>query len=131
MGGAFSVAARGRLKEWREAVNSGAAAGIETYIEAAAAKPGPFAVAYVRDLYRRSRGFDFVRVASAKANGIIGVVRNRLTGDEEALSLEVEPQAPHKITVLNEVPFEPAAAPVATSQEAQLRQIGSWLKRLG
>jgi CubicO group peptidase (beta-lactamase class C family) len=120
-----------RLKELLEAVNSGDAAAIKTYADAAAAKPGPDAVAYVRDLHRRSHGFDLVRVARVEDNGIVAVVRNRLTGDEEALSLKVEPQAPHRITVLHEVPFEADAAPAPASEEAQLRQIGSYLKRLG
>jgi CubicO group peptidase (beta-lactamase class C family) len=127
---AASPAAK-RLKELLEAVNSGDAAGIKTYAEAAAANPGPGAVAYVRDLHRRSRGLDLVRVTRVEDNGIVAVVRNRLTGDEQALSLEVEPQAPHRITVLSEVPFEPAAPPVPTSEDAQLRQIGAWLKTLG
>ncbi|HEX9947811.1 MAG TPA: serine hydrolase domain-containing protein [Allosphingosinicella sp.] len=119
-----------RLKELLEAVN-GDPAGIKAYAEAAAAAPGPGSVAYVRDLHHRSRGLDLVRVQTVKENGTVAVVRSRLTGDEQALSLEVEPQAPHRITVLNEVPFEPAAPPVPTSEEVQLRQIGSWLKRLG
>ena len=123
-----------RLKELLEVVNSGDAAKIKTYVEAAAAKPGPGAVAYVRDLHRRSHGLELVRVASAEDNGIFAVVRSRLTGDEQALAFRVEPQAPHRITLLNEVPFELvefAAAPVPTSEEAQLQHIGSYLKRLG
>lgn len=119
-----------RLKELLEVV-SGDPARIKPYVEAAAAQPGPGSVAYVLGLHHRSRGLDLVRVTSVKDNRTVAVVRNRLTGDEEALSLEVEPQAPHRVTVLNEVPFEPAAAPAPTSEEAQLRQIGAWLKRLG
>ena len=126
---AASPAAK-RLKELLEAV-SGDGAGIKAYVEAAAAQPGPGAVAYVRQLQHRSRGLDLVRVQKVEGNGIVAVVRSRLTGDEQALSLEVETQAPHRITVLNEVPFESAAAPAPTSEEARLRQIGSWLKRLG
>ncbi len=119
-----------RLKELLEAV-SGDPAEIKAYVDSAAAQPGPGAVAYVRDLQHRSRGLDFVRVQAVEGNGIVAVVRSRLTGDEQALALEVEPQAPHRITVLSEVPFEPAAAPAPASEEAQLRQIGSYLKRLG
>jgi CubicO group peptidase (beta-lactamase class C family) len=119
-----------RLKELLEAVN-GDPAGIKAYVDAAAAEPGPGSVAYVRDLHHRSRGLDLVRVLTVEGNGVIAVVRNRLTGDEQALSLEVEPKSPHRITVLNEVPFEPAAAPVLASEDAQLRQIGAYLKTLG
>jgi D-alanyl-D-alanine carboxypeptidase len=119
-----------RLKELLEAVN-GDPARIEAYVDAADVKPGPGSVAYVRALHYRSRGLDLVRVQSVEGNGIVAVVRNRLTGDEQAVSLEVEAQAPHRITVLSEVPSEPAAAPVPTSEEARLRQIGAWLKRLG
>ncbi|HEX8480571.1 MAG TPA: serine hydrolase domain-containing protein [Allosphingosinicella sp.] len=119
-----------RLEELLEAV-SGDPAGIKAYVDSAAAKPGPGSVAYVRDLHHRSRGLDLVRVQTVEGNGIVAVVRSRLTGDEQALSLEVEPQAPHRITVLSEVPFEAAAAPVPASEEARLRQIGAWLKKLG
>ncbi|HYG46568.1 MAG TPA: serine hydrolase domain-containing protein [Allosphingosinicella sp.] len=120
-----------RLKELLEVVNGGDAARIKAYVEEAAAQPGPGSVAYVRDLYRRSRGLDLVRVATVEDDGIVAVVRNRLTGDEQALSLKVEPQAPHRVTSLNEGPLEPAATPVPASEETQLRQIGAWLKRLG
>jgi CubicO group peptidase (beta-lactamase class C family) len=120
-----------RLKELLEVVNSGDAARIRAYVGTAAAKPGADAVAYVRDLHRRSHGLDFVRVATVKDNGLVAIVRNRLTDDEEALSFKVEPEAPHRVTTLQEVPFEFAATPVSTSEEAQLQQIGSWLKRLG
>jgi CubicO group peptidase (beta-lactamase class C family) len=118
-----------RLKELLEAV-SGAPSGIKAYVDSAAAQPGPGAVAYVRDLQHRSRGLDLVRVQAVEGNGIVAVVRSRLTGDEQALALEVEPQAPHHITVLSEVPFEPTAAPALTSEKGQLRQIASYLKRL-
>jgi len=120
-----------RVKELLEAVNSGDPAIIKAYADAAAAKPGPEAVAYVLDIQRRSHGLDFVRVASVEKNGTVAVVRNRLTGDEQALALDVEPQAPHRVTVLREVPFEPAAASAPTSEKARLQQIGSYLKRLG
>lgn len=120
-----------RLKELLEVVNSGDAARIKAYVQAAAAQPGPGAVAYVLGLRRRSQGLDLMRVQTVEGHGTVAVVRNRLTGEEEALSLEVEPQAPHRVTVLNEVPLEPAAPPVSTSEEAQLRQIGAYLKRLG
>jgi CubicO group peptidase (beta-lactamase class C family) len=119
-----------RLKELLEVVNSGDAARIKTYVEAAAARPGPGPVAALRDLHRRSHGLDLVRVVTAKDNGTVAVVRNRLTGDEEALSLDVEPQGPHRITGMGEAPFEPAA-PVPASEQAQLRQLGSYLKKLG
>jgi CubicO group peptidase (beta-lactamase class C family) len=43
----------------------------------------------------------------------------------------VEPQAPHRVMKIGDVPFELAAIPGLTSQEAQLQQIGAYLKRLG
>lgn len=120
-----------RLNELLDAVNSGDAAGIKAYVEAAAAQPGPGSIAYVRDLHRRSRGLDLVRLTKVEENGVEAVVRNRLTGDEQAFSLEVEAKPPHKVTVLYEGSVEPAAAPPPASEEARLRQIGAWLKRLG
>jgi CubicO group peptidase (beta-lactamase class C family) len=120
-----------RLKELLEVVNSGDAARIRAWVQGAAAQPGPVPVAITLDLYHGSRGLDLVRVATMKGNGVVAVLRNRLTGDEQALALEVEPQAPHRITVMYDAPFTPAAATVPASEEARLRQIGAWLKRLG
>ncbi len=120
-----------RLKELLEVVNSGDAAGIKSWVQAAAAQPGPVPVAVTLNLYHRSRGLDLVRVETVEGNGIVAILRNRLTGDEQALALEVEPQAPHRITVMYDAPFEPPAASSLISEEAQLRQIGAWLKRLG
>lgn len=120
-----------RLEELLEVVNSGDAARIKAWVQTAAAQPGPVPVAVTLDLYHRSRGLDLVRVEKVEGNGIVAVLRNRLTGDEQALALEVEPQAPHRIAVMYDAPFTPAAASVPASEEARLRQIGTWLKRLG
>src|SRR5690349_18203312 len=48
--------AANRLKEMLEAVNSGDAARIKAYVQAAATKPDPGSVDYLRDLHRRSHG---------------------------------------------------------------------------
>ena len=53
--------------------------------------------------YRRTRGYDLVRVVTIAnperyRDEVVGIVRNRLTGDEEVLVATVEPQAPHLIT---------------------------------
>lgn len=120
-----------RLKELLEVVNGGDVARIRAWVQTAAAQPGPVPVAVTLDLYHGSRGLDLVRVQTVEGNGMVAVLRNRLTGDEQALFLEVEPKAPHRIAIMHDVPFTPASTPAPTSEEAQLRQIGSWLKKLG
>jgi D-alanyl-D-alanine carboxypeptidase len=120
-----------RLKELLEVLNGGDAARIKAWVQVAAAQPGPVAVAVTLDLYHGSRGLDLVRVETLTDNGLVAVLRNRLTGDEQALALEVEPKAPHRIAVMYNAPYTPAATSVPLSEEARLRQIGAWLKRVG
>lgn len=140
---AASPAAK-RLKELLEAVNSGDAAVMHAYVQANGAQPtkpppGPNPlplVGSVLDLHRRSQGLDLVRVEKVEDSGAVAVVRNKLTGDEQAIAVKIEPQAPHRITGISNVPPSAVAslvrpASVGLSEQAQLQQIGSHLKRLG
>jgi CubicO group peptidase (beta-lactamase class C family) len=139
---AASPAAR-RLKELLEVLNRGDAAALNAYVlangvDAAKRPPGPAAlplVGQLLDLQRRSRGLDLVRIAMVENNGAIAVVRNRLTGDEQALSIKVEPQAPHRIAGLAGAPPAVTSSlvrtvPAAPTEKAKLQHIGSYLKRL-
>ena len=139
---AASPAAK-RLKEVLELVNRGDAAAIQAYVRANgvdATKPPPWSAALplagqVLDLHRRSRGLELVRVAKVGDGVAIAVVRNKLTGDAQALAVEIEPQAPHRITGLPNVGLGcPSASAtsdsVAQSEEAQLQKIGDYLKSL-
>jgi hypothetical protein len=139
-----------RLKELLEVVNSGDAAALKAYIVTngvdvmklqAGSGVNPLLsgtelplIGRVLDLYRRSRGLDFVRVARVENGGAIAVVRDKITGYEQALSVTVEPRAPHRITGLPKVPFpilvSLARPPAAPSEQVRLQQIGSYLKRL-
>jgi CubicO group peptidase (beta-lactamase class C family) len=139
-----------RLKELLEVVNSGDAAAMKAYIAANGVdvmrlQPGsgvnPLVsgtelplVGRVLDLYRRSHGLIFVRVSRVEKNGAIAIVRDKLTGYEQALSVAVEPEAPHRITGMPKVPFailiSLARPPAVSSEEARLQQIGSYLERL-
>lgn len=132
-----------RLKELLGVVNGGDGAAMAAYVQAHAVDPtkppGPPGalplVGSVLDLHRRSQGLKLVRVTTVNDSGAVAVVRNKLTGDEQALSIKVEPQAPHRIIALPPVPSAVAAtlvrpAPIASSEQAQLQQIRSYLKTL-
>ena len=133
-----------RLEELLQVVNSGDAGAMNAYVQANSVQvtnplPGPNPlplVGRVLDLHRRSQGLDLVRVERVEDNRAIAVVRNKLTGDEQAISVQVEPKAPHRITDLSNVPPSAVAslarqASIAQSEQEKLRQIGLHLKRLG
>ena len=80
-----------------------------------------------------------MRVTTEPDRGdVVGIVRNRTTGDEEYLAVRVEPQAPHRITWLPAMSPQVVAtwnlkraASVAVTEQERLREIGAYLKRMG
>ncbi|MDQ3489032.1 MAG: beta-lactamase family protein [Acidobacteriota bacterium] len=136
-----------RLKELLAVVNSGDAAAMRTYLRANSVDPrtnqswSSMLLPVVLDLHRLSHGLDLVRVTADDRGRTVGILRNKTTGDEQALAITVEPQPPHRITGL---PFlhpsviaalvRPAASVaadrVALSEQAQLQEIGAYLTRL-
>ena len=120
-----------RLKELLAVLKAGDVARIKAYVMANAAQPGPGPVAATLGLYHRTRGLDLLRVTKVEGSSAVAVLRSRLTGDEEGISVEVEPQAPHRFTGMGPASFEPVGAQGRTSEKEQFRQIGTYLKRLG
>lgn len=140
-----------RLRELLEVVNGAKPAAMKSYIlangvDAMKLQPGSGVnpllsgtelplMGRVLDLHRRSHGLEFVRVVRIEDNGAIAIVRDKLTGYEQAVSITVEPQAPHRITGLPKVPFAILISlarpdPVST-EKARIQQISHYLKRLG
>ena len=140
-----------RLKEIIEVLNTGDYAKTRAYFEANSVdirtdvpgvKPGSWnvtAFASALDRYRASRGLDVVRVTTEPSRGdVVGIVRNKTTGDEEYLAVRVEPQAPHRITWLPAVSAQVVAtwnlkraASDAVTEQDRLAEIGSYMKRMG
>ena len=139
-----------RLNEVLAVLNTGEYGTIRRYFEANSVRVFPVppgtkksswevgAFSQVLARYHRSRGYDLVRVTVDPKGDIVGIVRNRITGDEDYLAVRVEPRAPHRITWLPAI--EPQvvatwglkrAASVAMSEDERLQEIGSYLKRLG
>jgi D-alanyl-D-alanine carboxypeptidase len=127
-----------RVKEMIEALNSGDYATIRAYF-AAQSDPHGFENALSR--YHFTRGYDLVRVETVPGRGdlVAGIVRNRITGDEEYIAARIEPQAPHRIAlfqarVADEVAaswkLKPAASTAVTEKD-RLQEIGAYLKRMG
>lgn len=127
-----------RLKEVIEVLNTGDYAKIRAYFEAQGDEKW-LANALMR--HRISRGFDLMRVTTDPEHDamVVGIVRNRTTGDEEYLALILDPQAPHRLTL-----FSAAARPevvaswnlkrvtsTAVTEEERLQEIGAYLKRMG
>ena len=148
-----------RLREVIEVLNTGDYVTIRAYFEANSlplpAPPGakipPGAKTFswgvpqfsqVLATYRDTRGLDLIRVTTVPSRGdvrdvVAGIVRNRITGDEDYLAVRVEPQAPHRITGLPVVDPQVVAtwglqrvASVAVTEKERLQEIGSYLKRM-
>ena len=158
---AFSIAVVGqaqspgvkRLEEMIAVLNTGDYATTRAYFEANSVRvfpvpPGskPYswevgAFSQALGTYRRSRGVDLVRVTTVTQNErliTVGIVRNRLTGDEEYLGVIVEPHPPHRITWIPAIEpklvatFGLKRAPsVGVTEQERLEEIGAYLKRLG
>ena len=127
-----------RIKEMIEVLNSGDYATIRAYFDAQS-DPNGFVNALGR--YHLSRGYDLLRVELVPNRGdlVAGIVRNRITGDEDYLAVRIEPQAPHRIILFQaRAPDEVAASwklkPVtstAVTEKDRLQEIGSYLQRMG
>jgi CubicO group peptidase (beta-lactamase class C family) len=127
-----------RVKEMIEVLNSGDYATIRAYFDAQS-DPNGFENALGR--YHLSRGYDLMRVELVPNRGdlVAGIVRNRITGDEDYLAVRIEPQAPHRITLFQaRVPDEVAASwklklvtSTAVTEKDRLQEIGSYMKRMG
>jgi CubicO group peptidase (beta-lactamase class C family) len=149
-----------RLKEVIEVLNTGDSATMRAYFEANSlpppgppgAKPPPemktwswgvpqFSFALIT--YRHSGGLDLIRVTPVPPRGdvrdlVAGIVRNRITGDEDYLPVRVEPQPPHRITGFPVLDPQVVASwglkrvgSVAVTEQERLEEIGSYLKRMG
>jgi CubicO group peptidase (beta-lactamase class C family) len=139
-------AAATRLHELLAVVNGGDAAAMKAYLEAHSADHATSSVLLptVLNLHRLSHGLDLVRVATIGtqqiqpqwAGHIAGILRNRATGDEQVLAIAVERRAPHRITGLPVLhpaliaTLVPPAPSAVHSEQEQLQEIGSYLKRL-
>jgi D-alanyl-D-alanine carboxypeptidase len=127
-----------RVKEMIEALNSGDYATIRAYF-AVQSDPNGFVNALGR--YHLSRGYDLLRVELVpdRDNLVAGIVRNRLTGDEDYLAVSIEPQAPHRIALFQaRAPDDVAASwklklvtSTAVTEKDRLQDIGAYLKRMG
>ena len=127
-----------RVKEMIEVLNSGDYATIRAYFDA---QSDPNGLVNALGRYHLSRGYDLLRVELVpnRGNLVAGIVRNRLTGDEDYLAVSIEPQAPHRITLFQaRAPDEVAASwklkrvtSTAVTEKDRLEEIGSYLKRMG
>lgn len=145
------TAAVRRLKEMIEVMNTGDYATMRTYFETNSVNPPglppgattfaghepTFSFALIR--HSTSLGLDLVRVITEAPRGaVVGIVRNRLTGDEQYIPVMVEPEAPHRITGLPVIAASVVAswnlqraASAAVTEEERLQEIGAYLERMG
>lgn len=140
-----------RLKEVLAVLNTGDYATTRAYFEANSVRIFPVppgsrkfswevgAFSQVLARFHRSGGLDLVRVTTEPLRGdVVGIVRNRLSGDEDYLAVRVEPKAPYRISWLPAIEPQVVAtfglkrvASVAVTEEEKLQEFGSYLKRMG
>ena len=95
-----------RLEELVAVVNRGDAAAMRAYLQANSGNM--MLLPLLHELYRLSTGLEVVRITTIGAQQIqpqlvgytVAILRNKATGDEQALAIVVEPQPPHRITGL-------------------------------
>ena len=128
-----------RVKDVIDVLNTGDYPTIRAYFDANSVDENGLVNALSR--YHLSRGYDLIRVEMVPNHDdvVAGIVRNRITGDEEYLAFRMEPQAPHRITLFSaRVADEVAAswklklvASTVVTEEERLQEIGAYLKRMG
>lgn len=126
-----------RVKEMIEAINTGDYAAIRAYFDG---QRDPNGAANALDLYNESLGYDLLRVELIPNDGVLfaGIVRNRISEDEQYLAARIEPQAPYRITLFQvRAPAEVVASwklkrvfSTALTEKDRLEEIGTYLTRL-
>ena len=133
-----------RVRELIDVVNSNDQDRARTYVETAYSEsfrsviPFEQHLAIFADIYRMSTGLDFYGVrkyeGEAPAPGTVVIVRNRLTEAWEALTIEIEPEPPHRVTSLQLSPARPPRdLPQARRQlsgEELVGELNAFVKKL-
>ena len=78
-----------------------------------------------------SRGYDVVSVQDAKPDSVVLLLKNKLTGDYEAVFVGVEKTAPFKIAAIGARAPKPPAAEAKSRTEAEVgSELGAFVKKL-
>jgi CubicO group peptidase (beta-lactamase class C family) len=127
-----------RVKEMIEALNSANYETMRAYFDS---QSDPNGLANAIGRYHLSRGYDLLRVELVANRGdlVAGIVRNRITGDEDYIGVRIESQAPYRITLFQARVDDAVAASwklarvasTATTEKDRLQEIATYLKRLG
>lgn len=72
---------------------------------------------FIFGAWERSRGYDFHSIQDVTADSATALVKNRLTGEWEAVAVRIEAEAPHKISGIGSRPPKPPA------QSSQLKKL--------
>jgi CubicO group peptidase (beta-lactamase class C family) len=119
-----------RLREYVALVNDGDPAAVAAYVDTAfndelRGMPMDLHVGFVMDLRLRSGGLDPRGIQRQEEGLAVGLLRQRLTGDWDALAVRVEPDPPHRIAGLGgrepEVPSDSLPPAPATDAERATR----------
>ncbi len=128
----------GRLKAMIEVVNSGDRQAATRFIQENYSAdflkiPVDRHLNYLLRAYDRSRGYEFHSLQDVTADTATALVKNRLTGDWEAVAVRVETGTPHKISGIGTRPPKPPAgsAPAKKLTDAEIaRTIEAFVKKL-
>lgn len=137
MTGQTESAAEKRARELVQVLNAGKRAEFQKFVEANFGEqmrglPMERHLNFYSSVYDNSRGFEISGVQEAKPNEVTMLVKNKLTGEWDALLVAVEAEAPHRITGIGFRPPKPPATSNAKklSEKEIAREMEEFMKKL-
>jgi CubicO group peptidase (beta-lactamase class C family) len=92
--------------------------------------PLDFHVNFLLQMQDRTRGLEVEAIEEATATRASALVRARLTGQRMRVTVEVEPEAPHRIVNLGGRPVPLEARPRTRTDEEIVRELDAFVKKL-
>ena len=116
--------------------NSGDRAGYRKFVEANFSKgmlerPMQQHLGFLSSMHDQTRGWDYVKVQDWNPNEVLVLVKSKLTGQNDALLVRVEPEVPYKISGIGLRPPKPdPSATTKLSAEQAAKELEAFVKKL-
>jgi CubicO group peptidase (beta-lactamase class C family) len=117
--------------------NSGDRAGYRKFVEANFSKqmlemPMQQHLGFMSSMHDQTRGWEYVKVQDWNPNEVLVLVKSKLTGQNDALLVRVEPEIPYKIAGIGLRPpkADPNATSVRLSADQATKELEAFVKKL-